>query len=249
MKRFTATEKWQDVWYRKLSPTLKCLFQYLCDNCDHAGVIDPDWEMVGNYIGAKVNPDSIRGLGSRVQVMRNGKVWICGFIRFQYGTPKRDCKQHAPVFAALEKHGISLQEVAECRLSGDSVGNYCPSNGDNSSIDGRSLLLDGAENTNKDKNKDSEGSAEGSVTKKSKARGTSAELAAYCVEIGLEESDGLALYDKWQGNGWMNNKTAIVDWRATVRSWKAQGYLPSQKVTRQGTAYGARKGPNFDDLF
>ena len=51
----------------------------------------------------------------------------------------------------------------------------------------------------------------------------------YCKEIGLPESDGTACFNKWVGNGWTNRGEPIKDWRATIRSWKLQGYLPSQR--------------------
>jgi len=62
------------------------------------------------------------------------------------------------------------------------------------------------------------------------------QIEAYCVEIGLPASDGASCFAKWQANGWTNGGQPIRDWKATIRSWKLQGYLPSQKPTgRNGT--------------
>lgn len=66
---------------------------------------------------------------------------------------------------------------------------------------------------------------------KAKARGTLEEFIAYFAELKLPESDARYMFDKWQGNGWKNGTAAIKDWKATVRSWKAASYLPSQKQT------------------
>lgn len=63
-----------------------------------------------------------------------------------------------------------------------------------------------------------------------RAGGTLAELEAYAVEIGLPASDGTACFEKWEGNGWTNKGAPIRDWRATMRSWKRQGFLDSQKA-------------------
>lgn len=84
-----------------------------------------------------------------------------------------------------------------------------------------------------DKDKDDGESAERG-SEKPKARGTAEELKAYCVELKLPESDGVATFDKWQGNGWTNGGKPMKDWRATIRSWSAQGYMPSQKSTSHG---------------
>jgi len=62
-----------------------------------------------------------------------------------------------------------------------------------------------------------------------KSRATKDEIVLYCKSIGLPESDGVVLFDKWQGNGWKNGKQSIKDWKATIRTWKAYGYLASQK--------------------
>jgi hypothetical protein len=65
---------------------------------------------------------------------------------------------------------------------------------------------------------------------KGNSRGTIEEVCAFAVELGLPPSDGEACFYKWEGNGWKNGSSPIRDWRATIRSWKAAGYLPSQKV-------------------
>jgi uncharacterized protein YdaU (DUF1376 family) len=55
------------------------------------------------------------------------------------------------------------------------------------------------------------------------------EAKAFARELGLPESDGESCFHKWEGNGWKNGTNKVKDWKATVRSWKAAGYLPSQK--------------------
>ena len=55
-------------------------------------------------------------------------------------------------------------------------------------------------------------------------------IEEFCTSLGLPSTDGTAVFNKWQGNGWTNRDVPIRDWKATIRSWKAQGFLPSQKV-------------------
>lgn len=62
-----------------------------------------------------------------------------------------------------------------------------------------------------------------------KNRMTLEECKNYAKSLGVMESDGEACFHKWEGNGWTNNKAPIKDAKATMRSWKQQGYLPSQK--------------------
>ena len=61
------------------------------------------------------------------------------------------------------------------------------------------------------------------------------EAKAFAVEIGMPASDGESCFHKWEGNGWKNGTNKVKDWRATMRSWKSAGYLPSQKNQGQGS--------------
>ncbi|MDI1310593.1 hypothetical protein [Prosthecobacter sp.] len=61
-------------------------------------------------------------------------------------------------------------------------------------------------------------------------RGTQAELEAYAAQIGLPASDGTSMFNHWAANGWVNGQTSVKDWRAGLRKWRDQGWLPSQKV-------------------
>jgi len=69
---------------------------------------------------------------------------------------------------------------------------------------------------------------EGKDASKARAK-TLDEISAFCSELQLPTSDAEFLWNKWNGCGWRNGGTAIKDWRATVRSWKVAGYMPSQK--------------------
>lgn len=106
MKRFTETSKWSDPWFRKLSPELKNLWQWLTDNCDNAGVIEVDLDLASFQIGYQYPINTLSEFGDRVQILPCGKHFIPKFIPFQYGQLSEECKAHKPVFASLEKHGI-----------------------------------------------------------------------------------------------------------------------------------------------
>lgn len=60
----------------------------------------------------------------------------------------------------------------------------------------------------------------------------------FCVSLGLPKNDGTACFHKWQGNGWTNGGEQIRDWKATIRSWKAAGYMPSQRPDKNGSKPG-----------
>lgn len=70
-----------------------------------------------------------------------------------------------------------------------------------------------------------------------KDRATLEEIQSYCSEIGLQPVDAEHCFDRWETSGWKIGNQAIKDWKAAIRSWKRQGYLPSLK---QGDG---QKGP------
>jgi hypothetical protein len=77
--------------------------------------------------------------------------------------------------------------------------------------------------------------------KKNKSRADESEIVSFCRELGLPDSDGTAMFLKWEENGWMNGKSPIRDWKLTLRRWHSSGWLPSQDPKRQvqstATAY------------
>lgn len=113
VKRFTETTKWRDVWHRRLTTVQKCLWSYLCDTCDHAGIFEFDEEICSFDIAAKVKMSDLEALGDRVSHIYDKKWIITKFIQFQYGKLSPDCKPHKPVYAALEKHNLVADDYEQ----------------------------------------------------------------------------------------------------------------------------------------
>lgn len=106
MKRFTETQKWEDPWFRRLSPAAKLLWDWLTCKCDPAGVIDFDAEFATFQIGLPISDKNVTELGDRVSRLKNGKLLINRFVEFQYGTLSDACPAHKPIFKALTAHGL-----------------------------------------------------------------------------------------------------------------------------------------------
>ena len=107
-KRFTDSEKFGDPWYRKLSPAMKCFWEFMLARCDRAGVWEPDWESVAFHVGEDIaEADALDAMDDRVETLASGKWWIRGFCAYQYGALSHDCKPHRPVLKTVEQHGLS----------------------------------------------------------------------------------------------------------------------------------------------
>jgi hypothetical protein len=107
LKRFTATEKWADPWFRHLSIEHKALWQFICDHCEPDGVWTIDLEYAAAHIGAKFDIEAAKeALGDRVLEYRPGKWWIVKFIEFQYGKLNEKCHYHRKVAECLSRHNL-----------------------------------------------------------------------------------------------------------------------------------------------
>lgn len=112
-KRFTDSEKFRDIWYRKLSPTLKCFWEYLLSECNNAGIIDIDFESASFHIGAEVTEADISKYDGRVIKLNDGKYFIPKFIQFQQGNLNIQNSAHKPIIECLKKYGYTQDQPFE----------------------------------------------------------------------------------------------------------------------------------------
>jgi hypothetical protein len=85
-KRFTDTTKWKRPWFRTLGIHAKVLWQYMCDECDHAGIFIADFELVSFQVGFKVDEEKLTAwLGDKLVRVDRDKYFIPSFFEFQYG--------------------------------------------------------------------------------------------------------------------------------------------------------------------
>lgn len=117
-KRFTATEKWNDPWFRGLSALHKLGWQYLCDNCDLAGIIDLDRELANFQVRDTLDWDAlIEAAAERIARLNCGKLWLTRFIPFQYGVLSAESNVHISVIKTLQKYADS-ERLIQAYLKG-----------------------------------------------------------------------------------------------------------------------------------
>jgi hypothetical protein len=215
MKRFTDTSKWSDPWFRRLSAPAKMLWFYILDHCDSVGMIELDLDLAAQDCGVKITDATLSEIGDRVEPAGKGKLIVPKFIKFQIGEPSESCKAHTKI----------IQAIDELELFKDSEGYHYPNH---------RLLIDYPMTINSHKEKEKEEDKEEEEDKAEKPKSKNrpndrSELDDFFAEVGLTANDAEYAWHHWEGKGWRNGSAAIKDWRATVRSWKAAGYWPSQK--------------------
>ena len=104
-KRMTATEKWDKEWFMSLSPKLKCLWCYINDRCDQAGMWEINYRLATMHIGEQITKADFNHFGDRVEFFVD-KVWIVGHVDFQCGTLSEKSPAHKPVFKLLKKYSL-----------------------------------------------------------------------------------------------------------------------------------------------
>lgn len=105
-KRFTDSEKYKDPWFRKLSPTSKMLFLFMCDDCNHAGIWKENLETFNFIYKANATKEDIDAMSDKVLKVNNETYLIQSFIKFQYGKLNPENKAHLGVIRALSYIGV-----------------------------------------------------------------------------------------------------------------------------------------------
>ena len=75
-KRSTDTEKWKNIWFQDLPVKYKCLWLYLLDNCDCAGIWKINIKLANFQIGESFEQSEIEKIfKNRIVNIGNDK-WL-----------------------------------------------------------------------------------------------------------------------------------------------------------------------------
>lgn len=207
MKRFVASELWDKAWFRKLPPRLKCLWFYMIQRCDCAGVWEGDLALASFHIGSKVSEADLTIFGNRLEKLPSGKIWLNTFLIYQYVTLSHGCPAHKPVFESIERNKL------EDRLT---LSLY-----DRLMDRGQEKEKDKEKDKDKDKDKD-KNKENSKQTSKRESRPSSIQVVIdYMKELNIANPEINA--NKWMAHyekvGWKSGRSTIVDWKAAVRTW------------------------------
>jgi hypothetical protein len=203
-KRFTASEKWDDPWFRSLPNDYKCLWVFICDKCDTIGIWKVDFEMVGFcFKNEAVNPNEALQFFNkgkeRIRVLNCGSTWlVMDFINFQYGELSQNNSFHRSIILKLEKLGV----LTGCQES-----------------------VQGHKDKVKVKDK---------VKEKVDLPGNDAfpptleMVQQYCVDR-KNLVDPNRWLDFYAAKGWMIGKNRMKDWKAAVRTWEKDSQTNSSQ--------------------
>lgn len=107
-KRFTDTGKWKKESFAGLSLKMKLVWIFLCDDCDHAGIWDINLRLLSFHIGESVTlAEIIHAFGDKILHLEiQNKLFVAGFVEFQYGKLNPENRVHRSVLDRLHKVGV-----------------------------------------------------------------------------------------------------------------------------------------------
>lgn len=110
-KRFTDTEKYKKSFIRSLPAAYKILWDYICLDCNHAGIWHKDFVIAQLYIGDDAPVDEAEALlyfnKDEIKVYpfdKDQKWFIKPFIQFQYGNLNPKNRVHVSILEAVYKN-------------------------------------------------------------------------------------------------------------------------------------------------
>lgn len=83
-KRLTDTKKWNDDWYISLSNDYRIVWQWLLDNCSHAGLCKRSIGLLNLMCRTSLTEDELIKIMQGRIIIHNDYWFIPNFIKFQY---------------------------------------------------------------------------------------------------------------------------------------------------------------------
>lgn len=107
-KRLTDTEKWKDDWFISLNNDYRIIWQWLLDNCNHAGICKRSINTLNLMCNTNISEsDLIVQMQDRVLIVNN--LWfIPKFLKFQYLNLTSSKPVIVSVRNQLIKHGCDV---------------------------------------------------------------------------------------------------------------------------------------------
>ena len=229
--RFTTPEKWQDVWFRKLSISEKLIFLFFLDNCNLAGFIELDFESISFFTGLSEIEilTAVKGLNKGCLTIDNW-VWLKNFLKHQKNLPLNPENN-------AHKHIIGLikEQVSRFDISEDFRNFYIANLGAKEGL----ISPPGKGN--------SKGNSKGNKIM-SEEIPTFDEFFAYAKTIEIYSPDLdfqiKTKYDSWKQNNWKDgNNNPILVWKNKIRStmpFFKRGNVLTTPPTLQLNKTGAR---------
>lgn len=211
--RFYDSLKFDDPWYRRLTPLQKCFWEYLLCKCNQAGIWKPDFDMASFCIGSTINETEMIPLfNERIKILNNGDWFITKFVLFQQKI--RDLKELNPDNNA---HKSIINILNHCNITIEGLPSPCQGAAKGlPSPTGNSKVI---------------------VKVKAFTVPTMDEVLKYCQERknGWTKKEASYFMDFYESKGWFVGKTKMKSWKHTLHraeKWEVINQSPVKNQSR-----------------
>ena len=218
-KRFTDTEKWKDDWYLSLSNDYRIIWQWLLDNCNHAGICKPSINLLNMMCNTKISEDElIEKMNGRILKINN--IWfVPKFLKFQYGSLNSKKPAVLSVINELKINNL-LDYVSE--LFNNSYETITePLDNDSETIKDKDTLKD--KEINKENNKKE--ILQNSNLFRQPNIPTKESVLQFFLGAGGTKEMAKSFYEKYDAVGWFSNNSPIVNYthlaNRFITNWKS----------------------------
>lgn len=103
--RLSDTDKWKNPWFRSLPGKYKLLFTYMIDECDNAGVMHLDIDLISFVLKEEIKIEEVKlYLQKQIVFIAPDKIVIKNFITHQKN--KNNVTMQKNIAKLIEKHGL-----------------------------------------------------------------------------------------------------------------------------------------------
>lgn len=224
-KRYEDSQKYRKPFLRGLEGVYKLFWDFICCECDHAGIWIVDFELTNFLLGKGINinqEEAMRQFNkdeTKIIEVDQGKKWfIPSFIDFQYNVLTPGNKVHDSVIKILIKNGLYNKNEGLVRP------------------------LVGAKDKDKDKDKDSlrgRGESEGRGRKpKGKCLFKNSGVTVEDLKEAFQKTEDITNADPksyfTSAFDWSESNNGIKsDWIATIRIWARKDFRDGKLVLKK----------------
>jgi hypothetical protein len=120
--KFTDSNKWDDPWFESIPPWAQLLWIFVCDKCDHVGVLAMSRAQADRRIPG-INWDSLDSIFDGRMVQLGPDLWLLPkYLYFQQPNLGKNQNMQKAVDKLLDKHGLQFDGRLVFKKSGKGVG-------------------------------------------------------------------------------------------------------------------------------
>jgi hypothetical protein len=213
-KRYTDTDKWKKMWFRKLKNDHKVFWMYLLDQCDHAGIWEVDFDLASYFCNGIKESEIRETFIKQYHEFDDGKRWFLkDFIEFQYRGLDESNRVHNSVITILKRHGLYKGLISPLQEAKDKD---------------KDKALDKVKDKDKDKRE---------ISKKNQLEIIESELDLLAAEF--DKVDVLIEFDKFQDYLKANAKR-YANYKSAFRNWLRSDFIKPKETYEKNIYTGSK---------